>query len=177
MTDKLPALKSLSELSELSPVIIIDTREQYPLPIRRFSVVRNGLQSGDYSVSGLEDHFAIERKSISDLVGCCMGDNRERFERELHRLRGYRFKRLLIIGSRVDVENGFYRSNVKPQSVLASLDAWEVRYDVPVVFAASQESGAGMVEDWVWRYSRHAVETANGLLRGIKGVAPAEEPS
>ena len=31
----------------------------------------------------------MERKTLPDLVGCCMGDNRERFERELHRMRGY----------------------------------------------------------------------------------------
>jgi hypothetical protein len=32
-----------------------------------------------------------------------MGDNRERFERELHRLRGYRFKRLLVVGSEAEI--------------------------------------------------------------------------
>ncbi len=171
--EALPALRHLADLADLSPVIIIDTREQDPLPIRRFKVRRFGLQSGDYSAAGLEDQIAIERKSISDLVGCCMGENRERFERELHRLRGFRFKRLLIVGSRVDIENGFYRSNIKPQSVLASLDSWEVRYDVPVTFAGTPEHGAAQVEAWVWRYSRHAVETANDLLRGINGAEAA----
>jgi ERCC4-type nuclease len=50
------------------------------------------LVSGNYSAADLENIFAIERKSISDLVGCCMGESRERLERELHRLRGFHFK-------------------------------------------------------------------------------------
>jgi len=41
------------------------------------------LQSGDYSVAGCEELFAMERKTIGDLVGCFMGENRQRFEREL----------------------------------------------------------------------------------------------
>jgi hypothetical protein len=49
-------------------------------------------------VAGLQDLFSIERKTVSDLVGCCMGENRERFERELHRLRGYWFK--TVVGGR-----------------------------------------------------------------------------
>jgi len=53
---------------------------------------------------GGENLFAIERKSIADLVGCCVGENRERFFRELHRLRGFRFKRLLVIGGRADID-------------------------------------------------------------------------
>jgi hypothetical protein len=43
-------------------------------------------------VAGLEELFVIERQSIADLVGCCIGESRERFERELHRLRGYTSK-------------------------------------------------------------------------------------
>ena len=51
------------------------------------------------STSSIDAHHARE----VELVACCMGDNRVRFERELHRLRGYRFKRLLIVGSEKDI--------------------------------------------------------------------------
>ena len=60
-------------------------------------------------------------------------DTRERFCRELHRLRDFDFARLLIIANRQDVEQGNYRSHATPQSILASLAALEVRYRVPVV--------------------------------------------
>jgi hypothetical protein len=50
-------------------------------------------------IRGLEELFGVEPKSINDVVGCCVGDKRARLEREMHRLRGYRFKRLLIVGT------------------------------------------------------------------------------
>jgi len=49
-----------------------------------------------------------------------MGQNRERFERELHRIRGYRFKRLLVVGSEAEILAGHYHSNIKPSAVLAT---------------------------------------------------------
>jgi len=120
---KLLALRSLGELADCQPVIVIDTREQAPLAFGRLQSIRGTLQMGDYSVKGLESLFAIERKSIGDLVGCCVGENRERFERELHRLRGFRFKRLLIVGTEAQIQEGQYCSNIKPQAVMATLGA------------------------------------------------------
>ena len=169
----LPALKHLGELADRLPVIVIDTREQEPLPFTRLPKIRAGLYSGDYSVAGMEALFSIERKSVADLVSCCAGSNRERFEHELHRLRGYRFKRLLIIGTRSEIERGEYRSKVTPPAVLGSLCAWEIRYDIPVVWANTPEAGAYMVEVWAWYAAREAVEQVNGIFRGTSAPAPA----
>lgn len=168
----LPALRSLGRLADLRPTIVVDSREQTPLIFRRLPSVVGGLTSGDYSVRGLEDLFAVERKSIPDLVGCCVGENRERFERELHRLRGCRFKRLLVVGRREDIEAGAYRSRIAPEAVLHSLAAWEVRFDVPVVFCPTPEAAARQVESWAFWFSREVVQGANDLLRGNR-PAPA----
>lgn len=145
------------------PVIVIDTREQNPLPIAGLPSVRGTLVSGDYSIVGAEELFAIERKSIADLVACCTGDNRARFERELHRLRGFEFARLLIVGSAEDLAAGRYRSAIPPASVLASLAAWEVRYRVPVVFAPSVSEAVPYVESWALWFARDRVKTAEAI--------------
>jgi ERCC4-type nuclease len=100
-------------------------------------------KTGDYSVAGLQDLFSIERKTVSDLVGYCMGENREGFERELHRLRGYRFKRLLVVGSEAEILADQYHSNIKPQDVLATVCTFEMRYDLPVVFVPTARAGGG----------------------------------
>jgi len=163
---QLPALRPLGDLSSAQPVIVIDTREQEPLPFGRLATTIGTLVSGDYSVAGLEHLFAIERKSIVDLVGCCTGENRQRFERELHRLRGFRFKRLLIIGSEAEILKGDYRSNIKPQAVLGTLRAFEVRYDLPVVFCQTAELAGRQVEGWAFWFSREMVEVVNTLWRG-----------
>lgn len=171
----LPALRSLGDLADRLPVVVIDTREQDPLPIERLPSIRAGLYTGDYSIAGLESVFAVERKSIPDLVACCAASNRDRFENELHRLRGFRFKRLLVIGTRQEIEAGQYRSNIKPAAVLGTLAAFESRYDVPTVYAATPREGAALVERWGWYMAREVVETCNALLRAAAGPpAPLE---
>ena len=63
--------------------IIVDSREQLSYHFQTPSI-RGTLATGDYSIAGLEDLIAIERKTLDDLIGClCNG--RERFERELYR--------------------------------------------------------------------------------------------
>jgi hypothetical protein len=52
--------------------------------------------------------------------------------------------------------------------VLATLAAFEVRYDLPVVFAETPQEAATIVERWVWYFSRQVVEDANDLLRGCE---------
>ncbi len=125
----LPALRSLGQLADSQPVIVTDSREKLPLPFTNLKNVRGTLQTGDYSVRGLETLYAVERKSVADLVSCCVGGSRARFDRELHRLRGYRFKRLLIVGTECEIEQGCYCSNVKPGAVLGTLAMIEARYD------------------------------------------------
>jgi DNA excision repair protein ERCC-4 len=163
---QLPALRSLGDLAGTEPVIVVDTREQSPLSFSRLKTQPGTLVTGDYSVAGLESLFAVERKSISDLVGCCMGESRNRFERELHRLRGFRFKRLLIVGTEAEILAGQYRSNIKSQAVIATLRAFEMRYDTPVVFCDTAEAAAARIESWAYWFAREIVEVVNALWRG-----------
>jgi ERCC4-type nuclease len=97
-----------------------------------------------------------------------MNANRERFERELHRLRGFWFARLLVVGARADVERGNYRSDLSPVAVLSTLAAFEVRYGVPVVWVNDPEAAARQVESWVWWCARELVVQANEVRRGSK---------
>jgi len=170
----LPGLRGLGKLGDLRPVIVYDTREQTPLCFTRLQAIAGTLYSGDYSIAGLQASFAIERKSIEDLANCCMGTNRDRFERELLRLRSYRFKRLLVIGEREDIAAGHYHSRIAPKAVLATLGAFEARY-LPVVFAQTPEEGARLVENWCWYFAREIVEAANDLLRGCRSASVASQ--
>jgi ERCC4-type nuclease len=160
----LPALRGLGRLADLRPVIVIDTREQTPLPISRLPTVRAGLQTGDYAILGAEDLFMVERKSLSDMVGCMMGE-RDRFEREMHRARGFRFARLLIVATEDEIEYGAWHSKFTPKAFRASISAFESRF-IPIVFVPTPEAGAALVEKWAWWFARSLVETCNDLLRG-----------
>jgi ERCC4-type nuclease len=162
----LPALPDLPAL-RVSPAkltLIVDSREQAPLAFTRLPAMRGTLQTGDYSFAGGTELFTVERKSIADLVASVTKD-RERFEREMHRLRGLRFKRLLIVGSRAAIEAGQFHSKASPKAVLHTLDAWEARYDVPVVFADTAEAAAALVESWAYWNAREIILACNALSR------------
>jgi len=148
-----------------TPTILVDTREQEPLVFARLPSVRATLVTADYSVLGLERLFAVERKDLDDLANCCSGQSRQRFERELHRLRGYPFRRLLIIGSEHDIRQAKYHSNINPQSIIGSLATWEIRFNLPVVFSASAEQAARQLERWAFYLAREIIQNANHLAK------------
>lgn len=172
---KLPVLNPLKtklpELDGQMPRIIVDTREQTPLVFTQLASEVSTLTTGDYSYGGGEHVFGVERKSVADLVGCCTGIDRARFERELLRLRSFRFKRLLVVGRQEDIEAGNYRSRIAPGSVIGTLAMIEHRYEVPVVFAATPEDAALLVETWACWSAREIVTAANHLARRM-----TEEP-
>ena len=80
---------------KIDPVIVIDSREQAPFEFTTLRARVDKLDTGDYSVYGLEHLVCVERKSLPDLLGCC-GRERERFVRELQRMKAYRFRMLII---------------------------------------------------------------------------------
>lgn len=160
-----PLKTKLPDLSGKLPRIIVDTREQAPLVFTRLASEVSTLNTADYSYSGAEHLFGVERKSIDDLVGCCVGVDRARFERELTRLRGFRFKRLLVVGTARAIEEHQYRSRIEPASVIGTLAMIEHRYEVPVVFAETPEDAAMLVEEWVCWSASELVKTVNHLAR------------
>jgi len=144
--------------------IITDSREQTPLVFENLPTERGTLISGDYSVKGFENDFAIERKSIADLCGS-LTRGRERFERELHRLRGFDFARVLIVGSPDEVSK--HTPNAK--AIFSSITAMEIRWRIPFLFEPSPAIAARLVERWSWFFWRH--RTAAGRKAGSCPIA------
>ncbi|MFN7877473.1 MAG: ERCC4 domain-containing protein [Pirellula sp.] len=113
----------MPELKIEDLTVVIDTREQDPWDMEPCRVVIDGLSVADYSVRGLESVVAIERKSLADFVGCC-GSERERFQRELDRLRGWSVSAVVIEASWGDFELGQWRSKLTSKQVMASFCSW-----------------------------------------------------
>ena len=116
--------------------ILIDSREQRPLRFRNVKSERATLHTGDYSVRvgdvSLSDVVAIERKSISDLVGS-LGGGRARFERELDRLAHIRWRFLVIEGEMREIAAGTRFSNLTPKQIISPLLSWQTKYDLHVI--------------------------------------------
>ncbi len=132
-------------MTTLSRPIIVDTREQTPwfqhqVPGFEFSTERRGLPTGDYVLQGLEHVCIIERKSLPDLVGC-VGHGRERFERELCRLKSETENAWLFIeGTVSEVELGQYRGQIAPSAVLGTVLAWSHDYGLKIWWGGSPQS-------------------------------------
>ena len=137
------------------PRLLVDTREQAPLVFAHLPSAPAALQSGDYSVRGLEDVFAVERKSMSDLVGS-LKSGRQRFMRELHRLRGFSFARLLVVGTAQELAALVARGRVSPVMLEHSLLSIEQRFGVPVVRVDTAAQAALRVESWAFAAWRDA---------------------
>ena len=131
---------------------VIDTREQKPLHLKAGDIeiptVSKSLPTGDYSIEGLEHLVAIERKSLDDL-GQCLGRDRERFERELQRLKAYQTRALVVECRWCDIVQGNYKANVHPNSAIGSIMGW-MADGLPIIFAESHPQAGVMVSRMLW---------------------------
>ena len=162
-------------MQTVTPTIIIDTREQTPLPFAHFPTERATLPTGDYSVKGFESDFCIERKSVADLVRSATFE-RERFSRELQRMRAFDFRRLLVVGTLADIEARRYRSQANPKSVIASVTAFEIRYQLPVCYCPTPEAAAAQIERWALYFVRERLLSASETMRLYALTGPHTPP-
>jgi len=114
--------------------MLIDRREQAPYsftgfrqgekPLRVLTRIVD-LPSGDYSLVGLQDQIAVERKSHDDLVHT-IGQGRDRFHRELERLSRLTFAAVVVEAewsTLLDHPPG--NSRLSPKTIFRSVIAWQ----------------------------------------------------
>lgn len=114
--------------------LIIDTREQDPLPFRSGSnteIVIKKLDVGDYSIEGFEDKISIERKSLSDLFGT-LGSGHKRWKKELERAKDLEYFGLFVEGTYKDILEENYpkvkRTKMRGYVVAKILNMMELKY-------------------------------------------------
>lgn len=142
---------------------IIDTREQTPLDLQPLTTERGTLSTGDYSVRGLEDHIAIERKSLPDLIGC-VGRERERFERELQRMRGFDVRAVVVEASWSELLTGQWRGKVTPQQASGTVLGWQA-WGIPFLFAGNHQDAGQAVSRMLFIAARRRWREAAKLIR------------
>ena len=149
--------------------IIIDSREQAPYsfaPPRYEGVIVEAatLQTGDYSLAGLQDRIGLERKSLDDLTGT-LTKGRARFERECERGRGFDYFGLMIEASLEDVRGNKYQSQMTPQSLLQTLAAFSVRYGLHVHWCGNRAGGEYMTHAVLSKYLREAEKRLEAIVK------------
>ena len=161
--------------------VLVDTREQTPWFQRspvdgiQFKSQRATLATADYTLLGLEAEVLVERKNVSDLVGS-VGRGRERFERELARMRETtRSAWLVVEGTPRDVELECLRRApprgraMSPRAVIGSLLAWAHRIGLRVWWAGSADAAEAHVARLFAAVERTVSRTSAAAGLGVCG--------
>jgi len=133
--------------------IIIDTREQHSLPFKtgnKNTIEIKTLNVGDYSLKGLEDKIAIERKSLPDLFGT-LGKGNKRFKKELQRAQKLDYFAIIIEGDydkvlNKDFEGSFY-TKMKGHVIISILFTIHVKYGINIFFCKDRYQCVRMIKD------------------------------
>lgn len=144
-------------------IIIEDTREQTPLRDwpEGAAVEVHGLDTGDYSIVGWENCFAIERKSITDLAGTMIGGfegntqrPRKRFNNELERMRHFDCAAVIVTATPEELITFKHNCGMDAHAALWNF-ALSVfaRYGIPV-FPLTDEKTAAR---WIYDLARHYI--------------------
>lgn len=129
--------------------IVIDSNEQNPLKFGKIPTVTKKLDSGDYSILGMEYSVCIERKSQSDFYGSIVGDGRERLYLLFERTRHVGFKAFVIECEEAEILTPeLTRSGVKPSSVYATISSWEVKHGYHFYYG-NRRACAVKVANWL----------------------------
>lgn len=158
-------------MTEIQATILVDSREQMPLDIRAYPVEVVGLPVGDYGIKGFSGwenpQFIIERKSLSDLIGS-LTQGRERFLREVEKLREFRFAAIVIEAYESEILRWDYESKATPQSILQSLAAIQVRAGVHVIWAMDRPGAVTALEQLVRQFCRGVEKDYRRLLKACE---------
>lgn len=162
-------IKKTLDPSQLT--IVCDTREQRPIDVSPLKMIRGTLPTGDYAIKNLEHYAVCERKSLSDLMGC-IGQDRERFEREVMRLLAYPVRALVVEASWSDIEQHRYRSKVTPAAAIGSILGW-IAQGLPVLMVDNHESAGRYISRILFTAARRRWLESYDFIESV--VDPVEE--
>lgn len=152
---------------------VIDTREQTPWSLDPLKTQRGTLTTGDYSIVGLEREIAIERKSLSDLLGC-IGGSRKRFEEELERLQSYMTRCVIVECSYQDFEQGIWLfgakgiiSKIHPSAAMGSVLGWMSK-GIPFLFCPTPEMASTAAARLLFVAAKRRYRELTGFYNGLK---------
>lgn len=153
-------------------VYIVDRREQATQALeKRLEYLqpyeRETVNAGDYTAKTLLPDgnwfylpVVVERKmSLTEIAGNFCRE-RERFRAEFNRARDAEIRLYILIerSSWESAYSGAYRSQMKPQSLIASLMTWMARYKCPILMCNRPETGGKLIRDILRYEMREALE-------------------
>jgi ERCC4-type nuclease len=134
--------------------IIVDTREQQPWSFSNFVTANRKLDTGDYSIEGLESVLAIERKkSINEIAN---NITEPRFKDVINRLSNMKYSFILLefdlediliypIGSNLP-KRMWDKIKITPQFLIKHFLEWQLYHNIKVIFCGSPSNAEKIAE-------------------------------
>ena len=153
--------------------VIKDTREQDGYTFEKFSgtytsgegMVGKKLDTGDYSIVGLEDKICIERKGRISELAINLGKDKHRFIREIERMTPFPFKFLILEFSLEDVMDFPDRSDIPEEKwssikvtnkyILKMLIEFQMYHGIHVIFCGNRKNAKLAVNSILKRVNEH----------------------
>lgn len=134
--------------------IIVDTREQRPWSFAHRATSKTKLDTGDYSIAGMEDIIAIERKQSVNEIATNIVETR--FVNVLKRLSSIKYGFILLefdledifrypIGSNMP-KHLWEKSRIKPQFIMKHVLEWQMKYNIHVLFCGDADNAEKTAE-------------------------------
>lgn len=142
--------------------VVTDTREQLPyiFDSEKVVAIRKALTAGDYSLEGLEDRVAVERKTLADFVTTVIR-GRKRFYRELQKLSAFESACVVVECNFRDLVEGRYHSGAHPHALIATVASIVVDFGVPVYFCSDRQAACRFVQEYLTRFHRRIARCQN----------------
>ena len=158
-------MKIPAEPAPSSVIALQDSREQCPWDLAPLQTEIATLSTGDYSIKGLEDVIALERKSLVDLLAC-LGVERERFQREMQRMLAYSTRAVICECTWQELNAGEWKSRITPTVAVGSVLGW-MSAGVPFVFCGSHEEAGKVASRMLYIAARRRWREARGLMLSV----------
>jgi ERCC4-type nuclease len=122
--------------------VVVDTREQQPWSFENYAIANNKLDTGDYSIQGLEHILCIERKkSVSEIAN---NITEKRFKDVISRMSSYKYAFFIFefdledvliypIGSSVP-KRMWDKIKISPGFILKKLTDIQIENNIRVLF-------------------------------------------
>ena len=145
--------------------VVIDSREQLPWDLAPLDARIGTLATGDYGLLDFPGEVSIERKELSDFIGC-IGHGRPRFQRELDRLKGFNSHCVIIEASYADLREGNWRSKVTPHMVMQSICSWTAKGN-SFVLAGDRETAQELAKSILYHAFKNRIEPAKRVIKTL----------
>ncbi|MFY9531282.1 MAG: ERCC4 domain-containing protein [Candidatus Acidiferrales bacterium] len=155
-----PAIPAIAErggtqLRTPRPVVLVDTREQYPFWFIRFrgwfeGVIPKALSLGDYSVEGMENLCVVERKTLPDLVSSFTTE-RAAFIERLRKMSEVPNRLLVITAALSQVKSQYAHSRTNPNRITQSLIAALAGLKIPFLCVEDNDLGEEIVASYLYQ--------------------------